>query len=101
MTKSNDGFTRRDLLLHLAPLAGLAVAGVLPAMADDRSKSDPGPSNPALNAQNPDQLWPPATDSKNLVQNFKYPFSIANKRTYEGGWSREVTVRELPVPAFG
>jgi oxalate decarboxylase len=31
------------------------------------------------------------------VQNFKYPFSFANKRTYEGGWSREVTVRELPI----
>ena len=40
---------------------------------------------------------PPDTDSKSLVQNFKYPFSFANKRTYEGGWSREVTVRELPV----
>jgi oxalate decarboxylase len=32
-----------------------------------------------------------------LVRAFKYPFSFANKRTYEGGWSREVTVRELPV----
>ena len=42
-------------------------------------------------------MWPPDTDSKSLVQNFKYPFSFANKRTYEGGWSREVTVRELPV----
>ena len=30
-------------------------------------------------------------------KNFKYPFSFANKRTYEGGWSREVTVRELAV----
>ena len=28
---------------------------------------------------------------------FKYPFSLSNKRVYEGGWSREVTVRELPV----
>src|SRR5437016_5638361 len=40
---------------------------------------------------------PPDTDSKSLVQNFKYPFTFANKRTYQGGWSREVTVRELPV----
>src|SRR3954469_22189256 len=63
----------------------------------DRSKSDPGPANPGLDGQNPDSIWPPATDSKSLVQNFKYPFSFANKRTYEGGWSREVTVRELPV----
>jgi oxalate decarboxylase len=50
-----------------------------------------------LDGQNPDSVWPPDTDSKSLVQNFKYPFSFANKRVYEGGWSREVTVRELPV----
>ena len=30
-------------------------------------------------------------------QTFKYPFSIAHKRLHEGGWSREVTVRELAV----
>ena len=28
---------------------------------------------------------------------FQVPFSFANKRVYNGGWSREVTVRELPV----
>jgi len=68
-----------------------------PKAAGDRSKSDPGPANPALDGQNPDSIWPPSTDSKSLVQTFKYPFSFANKRTYEGGWSREVTVRELAV----
>jgi oxalate decarboxylase len=31
------------------------------------------------------------------VQTFKYPFSFARKRLHEGGWSREVTVRELAV----
>jgi oxalate decarboxylase len=78
--------------------AALAAAGIaVPALAADRSRSDPGPANQGLDAQNPDSIWPPATDSKSLVQNFKYPFSFANKRTYEGGWSREVTVRELPV----
>jgi len=65
--------------------------------AGDRSKSDPGPANSDLDGQNPDSIWPPSTDSKSLVQTFKYPFSFANKRTYEGGWSREVTVRELAV----
>jgi len=63
----------------------------------DRSRSDPGPANSASDAQNPDSTWPPATDSKSLVPTFKYPFSMANKRSYKGGWSREVTVRELPV----
>src|ERR1700730_17677155 len=78
--------------------AALAAAGrVVPAVAAGRSKSHTGPANQGLDAQNPDSIWPPATDSKSLVQNFKYPFSFANKRTYEGGWSREVTVRELPV----
>jgi len=90
-----DKFTRRGFLGIGS--AALAVAGIAPAMAADQSRSDPGPGNPTLDAQNPDSMWPPGTDSKSLVPTFKYPFSLANKRVYEGGWSREVTVRELPV----
>jgi oxalate decarboxylase len=63
----------------------------------DRSKSDPGPANHEFDGQNPDSILPPSTDSKGLVQAFKYPFSFANRRVYEGGWSREVTIRELPI----
>src|SRR6202165_5283343 len=78
--------------------AALAAAGmVVPALAADRSRTDPGPANQGLDGQNPDSMWPPGTDSKSLIPTFKYPFSLANKRVYEGGWSREVTVRELPV----
>jgi oxalate decarboxylase len=94
-------FTRRSFIGKTAVAIGsfAALQKVVGAevAASGRSKSDPGPANPALDGQNPDSIWPPATDSKSLVQNFKYPFSFANKRTYEGGWSREVTVRELPV----
>ncbi len=90
-----EKFTRRGFLGIGS--AALAVAGIVPALAADRSRSDPGPGNPALDAQNLDSMWPPGTDSKSLVPTFKYPFSLANKRVYEGGWSREVTVRELPV----
>ena len=97
MKNASEGVTRRNMVLQLAPAAAIAAAGIMPAMAADRSRSDPGPASPPLDAQNPDSAWPPPTDSKSLVQNFKYPFSFANKRTYEGGWSREVTVRELPV----
>ena len=94
-------FTRRSFIGKTAVAIGSfaalqKVAGAGEA-ASGRSKSDPGPANPALDGQNPNSIWPPGTDSKSLVQNFKYPFSFANKRTYEGGWSREVTVRELPV----
>src|SRR5437879_6741558 len=103
-----DRFSRRGFLgvgsAALATVAGsLAVSSTFaqenPAIkiGTDRSATDPGPSNDPLDKQNPDSAWPPGTDSKSLVQNFKYPFSFANKRTYQGGWSREVTVRELPV----
>jgi oxalate decarboxylase len=89
-------FTRRSFIGKTAVAIG-SFAALQKVVGADRSKSDPGPANPALDGQNPDSTWPPSTDSKSLVQNFKYPFSFANKRTYEGGWSREVTVRELPV----
>jgi oxalate decarboxylase len=91
-----SAFSRRRFLGTAAGVAG-SFAALQKIAAADRSKSDPGPANPGLDGQNPDSIWPPGTDSKSLVQNFKYPFSFANKRTYEGGWSREVTVRELPV----
>src|ERR1700736_3635716 len=89
-------FTRRSFLGIAATAAG-SFAALQKVVGADRSKTDPGPANKELDAQNPDSMWPPSTDSKSLVQNFKYPFSFANKRVYEGGWSREVTVRELPV----
>jgi oxalate decarboxylase len=101
--RNGSEISRRGFLgsAALATVAGtLAVNG---AMAQDRqhtndqSKSDPGPTNRPLNTQNPDSEWPPDTDSPSLVQTFKYPFSFANKRTYEAGWAREVTVRELPI----
>ncbi len=102
---TKDQFSRRGFLgIGSAALAVAAgSAAVSGAMAQEnqprpgRSATDPGPTNPPLDGQNKDSAWPPGTDSKSLVPTFKYPFSLANKRTYEGGWSREVTVRELPV----
>lgn len=65
-------------------------------VVDDQSKRDPIPANPSLDAQNPDSNAPPATDAGS-VPPFKYQFSLSHKRLHQGGWSREVTVRELPV----
>lgn len=62
----------------------------------DRSSSDPGPTNPALDAANPDSNHPLPTDA-GAVQTFKYPFSFAHKRLHGGGRSREVTQRELSI----
>lgn len=58
--------------------------------------STPRPVNPAVDAANPDSRVPPLSDTGSMPV-FKYPFSLANKRVYQGGWSREVTARELPV----
>src|SRR6202045_3882983 len=91
-----SAFTRRSFIGAAAAAVG-GFTALQKVVGADGSRSDPGPANAGLDGQDPDSIWPPATDSKSLVQNFKYPFSFANKRTYEGGWSREVTVRELPV----
>lgn len=64
--------------------------------AREEAASDPGPHNPELDRRNPSAMVPPTTDA-GAVQQFKYPFSMAHKRLYDGGWSHEVTVRELPV----
>jgi len=58
--------------------------------------SAPGPKNPALDAANPDTRIPPLSDTGSMP-GFKFPFSLANKRVYQGGWSREITARELPI----
>jgi len=102
---STEQLSRRGFLgmgsAALAVAAGsVAVSGARAQESQPRtgrSATDPGPTNATMDGQNQDSAWPPNTDSKSLVPTFKYPFSLANKRTYEGGWSREVTVRELPV----
>lgn len=94
---TNRMFTRRGFLeIGAAALAAVGIAPTLGAAATDRSSSTPGPSNPALDAENADAAFPPVTDAGGYPT-FKYPFALANKRMHDGGWSREVTVRELPV----
>jgi oxalate decarboxylase len=61
------------------------------------NESQPGPpNNVILDKQNPDSVWPPNTDSGGQPP-FKYSFSLSHKRIEEGGWTRQVTVRDLPL----
>ncbi|CAG2161475.1 unnamed protein product, partial [Oppiella nova] len=46
--------------------------------------------------RNPSTINGPSTDSGS-VQTFKYPFSFAKVVHYSGGWTREVSARELPI----
>ncbi|MCW3840908.1 oxalate decarboxylase family bicupin [Micromonospora yasonensis] len=57
---------------------------------------DTGPRNVMLDRQNPNLLVPPPTDHGS-VPNLRFAFSNAHTRIEEGGWTREVTQRELPV----
>jgi oxalate decarboxylase len=88
--------------------AAVAAAGALAGMdkagqekqtdkaKPDRSSSDPLTKNPELDTQNQASILPPGSDAGG-VPTFKYPFALSHKRLHDGGWSREVTVRELPI----
>jgi oxalate decarboxylase len=55
-----------------------------------------GPHNVPLERENPDLLASPQTDA-GTIPNLKFSFAAARNRLLTGGWSREVTVRELPA----
>ncbi|MED0673629.1 oxalate decarboxylase family bicupin [Aneurinibacillus aneurinilyticus] len=67
-----------------------------PIRDDGAGATDPGPRDIMRDIENPDMLVPPATDS-GLVPNLKFSFSDTNMTLNHGGWSREITVRELPI----
>jgi len=74
----------------------MSASDILQPIRGSKGASDPGPRNIELDRQNPDLLAPPETDH-GLLPNLKFSFSQAHNRLEEGGWAREVTVRELPV----
>ena len=106
-TPHNTDLSRRNFLERGS--AAFAVAASLPILAsgqqtrdssrDDHkghNESQPGPGNRTLDASNPDSAFPPVTDAGGQPP-FKYPFSFAHKRIEDGGWTRQVTVRDLPI----
>jgi oxalate decarboxylase len=113
-TDIGGGLSRRSFLRHTAaalaataaaaPLAAEAQARQAPQKVKDMSQDTHtgvnekqlGPENAVLDAQNPDSLWPPTTDAGGQPP-FKYPFAFGHRRVEEGGWTRQVTVREFPL----
>lgn len=57
---------------------------------------DFGPRDVMRDLENPDMLVPPVTDARSLP-NLKFSFSDTHMQLNHGGWSREVTVRQLPI----
>jgi oxalate decarboxylase len=87
----------------LVAIAGIQVAAAAQEAAPVRSKDhqlanelEPQPKNTPLDEQNPSSNFPPETDSGGQPP-FKYPFSFAHKRIEGGGWTRQVTVRDMPM----
>jgi oxalate decarboxylase len=95
--------SRRKILTAAA--AGIATATARNASAQDgppqprrpgRGGTDPGPKNVDRARQNPDLLVPPSTDHGTLP-NLRFSFSDSHVRLETGGWTRQVTERELGV----
>jgi oxalate decarboxylase len=61
----------------------------------DHSANDPAQENKGLLDLNPDSNLPPPTDHGDIVPLW-YSFDLVKKRIQEGGWTHEVTQRELP-----
>ncbi|MFF2014487.1 oxalate decarboxylase family bicupin [Paenibacillus sp. NPDC058177] len=67
-----------------------------PIRSDGAGNVDNGPRDILRDLQNPDMFVPPVTDN-GLVPNLRFSFSDTHMQLNHGGWSREITVRELPI----
>jgi oxalate decarboxylase len=98
-----DEVTRRTLLAATAAGGLFTVAGAARAdeaipqpMRPGHGGTDPGPRNLLRDRQNPDILVPPSTDHGTLP-NLRFSFSDSHVRQETGGWTRQVTQRELGI----
>ncbi|WHZ56185.1 oxalate decarboxylase family bicupin [Metabacillus hrfriensis] len=67
-----------------------------PIREDGAGATDLGPRDIMRDIENPDLLVPPVTDAGSLP-NLKFSFSDTHMQLNHGGWSREITIRELPI----
>jgi oxalate decarboxylase len=96
---SDDVSRRRFLGTALAAAAMVPLANAEQVRSDDHSQPNekqPEEINHSLDQENPSSVWAPETDN-GTVEPFKYSFSLAHKRIENGGWTRQVTERELPI----
>jgi oxalate decarboxylase len=100
-----NSISRRNVLTAAAAGGLLTAATVASAQTGEpipqprrpgHGGTDPGPRNLARDRQNPDLLNPPSTDHGTLP-NLRFSFSDAHMRQETGGWTRQITSRELGV----
>ncbi len=101
----SDAVSRRSFLgagsaaLAMTALAARSEAqspGNVQQAEHDHSGSNPGPKNVPVETSEPDANTPPPTDHGD-VPTFWYSFSLAKKRVEEGGWARQVNIKDLPI----
>jgi len=100
-----DSISRRNMLMAAGAGGLLTAATAASAQSNEplpqpqrpgHGGTDPGPRNIARDRQNPDLLVPPSTDNGTLP-NLRFSFADAHMRLTPGGWTRQVTRRELGV----
>ena len=100
-------FSRRDILSTAAVAGGVLTAASAsiaqtadqppnPSREPGVGGADPVPGDVTRERQNPDMLNPPAADS-GTTPNLRFSFADAHVRQSSGGWTRQVTARELGV----
>ena len=106
MSAISNPISRRNMLTAAAGASALSATTLAQAETADsmpetrrpgRGGSNPGPKNPVRASQNPDLLSPPASDHGTLP-NLRFSFDDSHVRLESGGWTRQVTVRELAFP---
>ncbi len=106
VSEEPDTVSRRTFVGSAALAGAGLLAGTAAAAAQTRQEllagrqganaSDPGPENQPLVAQNPDPNLPPFTDHGN-PGTLWYSFALTPRRLQAGGWTHQVTERELPL----
>jgi oxalate decarboxylase len=101
-----NSISRRNVLTAAAAGGGMLTAATIAAAQSSQpvpqpqrpghGGTDPGPRNLARDRQNPDILVPPSTDHGTLP-NLRFSFSDSHVRLETGGWTRQVTSRELGI----
>jgi oxalate decarboxylase len=92
--------TRRTVLAGAMVLGATAAAAArdktLQPIEGKKGTTILGPRDTAREDENPDFMRPPVTDH-GAIPNLRYSFSDTHIKMRQGGWSREVTTRELPA----